>query len=160
MDFTFAYNLSEHGWADVTIQNEGHTYHIDSISYVSDAFRALGEAICRLINGCDDTGCSFDHEPGATRIRFRASGNTIHLIVYRFDSDLRYIPWEKGKVQYTTITALSRITSQYLEAADRILRQLGVDEYMRRWGYPFPLDVCDQIKKSGTPANPQITGDG
>ena len=67
MKFTLAYNVDKSGWADATLQCDGITHTINSISYVSDAFTELSEAVLDLLNGSTEICCTVDHEPGLRR---------------------------------------------------------------------------------------------
>lgn len=149
MKFTFSYNPGDHGWADATIQNEGTSCQIDSISYLSDAFRDLSEAI-RILMKTDaaETSCAFEHEPGRTKMRFTRCEDQVKIEIYKFQNELRDETWDKGELEFTTRTLLKRLKSQYMAAADRILQDIGMEEYRKRWGYDFPIEEYDKIKNS------------
>ncbi len=139
-------SLDNYGWADVTIQNEGNNYKIASISYLSDSFTDLSEAILQLLKGTPEASCAFEHESGRTKIHFIRHGKEILLKVYSFENELREEPWEKGQVVYETITPLIRLKSQYLNEAETILKIHGLDRYKETWGYEFPVKIYEQIK--------------
>ena len=147
MKFTLAYNIEDHGWANSTLQCNGESYEIDSISYLSDAFAELSQAVLDLLNGAQESDCGFDHEPGRTKLRFTVEGDQVLIEVYEFDNELMDDePWDKGKCVQRFKTRISRLKSQYLEEADRILEKYGVKEYEKRWGYPFPMDTYNRVK--------------
>lgn len=148
MKFTLAYNLENHGWANSTLQCHGESYEIDSISYLSDAFTELSQAVFHLLNGVSESDCGFDHEPGRTKLRFVSTDGIVQIDVYEFENELRNEPWSNGKCVKSFKTSLMRLKSQYLEEADRILEKFGPEEYEKRWGYPFPMDTYKRIKQS------------
>lgn len=146
MKFTLAYNIEDHGWANSTLQCNGESYEIDSISYLSDAFAELSQAVLDLLNGAPESDCGFDHEPGRTKLRFTVEGKEVLIEVYEFDNELMDEPWDKGKCAQRFKTRILRLKSQYLEEADRILEKHGAKEYEERWGYPFPMDTYNRVK--------------
>ena len=85
MKFTLGYNIENHGWANSTLQCNGESYEIDSISYLSDAFAGLSQAVLDLLNGAPESDCGFDHEPGRTKLRFIADGDEVLIQVYEFE---------------------------------------------------------------------------
>ena len=148
MKFTLAYNLSHHGWADATIQNEGKKYDIESISYLSDAFSNLSDAVLQLLTGSAEASCRLDHEPGQMGIRFIRDKENVQIMIYSFQNALADDPWEAGELVYNTETRLLRLKSQYLEEADNILKNNSLEEYFSRWGYEFPINIYNKIKSS------------
>ena len=147
MKFTLAYNPDRYGWADATIQNEGENYKISSISYLSDAFKSLSEAIAALVSqNAPESDCAFDHEPGRTKIRFIRKRDQVQIEIYEFENELRNEEWDKGTIVFHTQTDLRRLRHQYLEEADRIMNDIGIKEYLDRWGYEFPIYEYKQIK--------------
>ncbi|MCP4372371.1 MAG: hypothetical protein GY797_30340 [Deltaproteobacteria bacterium] len=148
MKFTLSYNLSDHGWADAAIQKDGKSYKINSISYLSDAFTDLSNAVKFLLQGSLESSCAFDHEPGRTKIKFIKSNENIKLQIYSFQNELRDESWEKGEIVFECDTTLKRLKSQYLNEADRILHNDGLKQYKEKWGYEFPKEIYNQIKNS------------
>lgn len=146
MKFTLSYTVHNRGWADAVLEGDGERYVIDGISYLSDAFTELSEAVLQLLQGCAESGCGFDHEPGRTKLRFVRAGTDVRIAVYVFEKELFDRPWDKGRCVLSFETRLARLKSQYLNVAERLLRDLGVNEYENSWGYPFPLRVYEQIK--------------
>jgi hypothetical protein len=43
-------------------------------------------------------------------------------------------------------TKLGRFKSQFLNEADKIVNTIGKKEYQRRWGHPFPSEMCDCLR--------------
>lgn len=148
MKFTLQYNVGEHGWADASVSCEGNTYNIDSISYLGDSFLELSEAVKSLLNGASEASCFFEHEPGQTRFRLFREGEDITLQIYQFENELAEDPWEKGEKVFECITQLKRLKSQYLNEADKIIKNIGIEKYKERWGYEFPKEVYECIKNS------------
>ena len=148
MKFTFAYNLDNHGWADATIQCDGNSYSIESISYLSDAFGNFSEAVLTILRGVKEAECAFDHEPGRTKIRFTRKGSDVRLRVYSFQQELVDEPWSKGKIEFDCVTTTRRLKSQYLEEADKMLSKHGIDGYSEKWRLAeFPIGTYERIKK-------------
>ncbi len=150
MKFTLSYNIDDHGWAASTLQCDGESYAIDPISYLSDAFAELSQAVLDLLNRIPESDCAFDHEPGRTKLRFTVEGQEVLIRVYEFDNELRDEPWDKGKCVHSFKTRILRLKSQYLNEADRILVRYGAKEYEERWRHPFPMDTYIRIKSGST----------
>ncbi|OZG72200.1 hypothetical protein BTA51_17795 [Hahella sp. CCB-MM4] len=129
MKFTLSYSIEDHGWANATLRSENDIYEIDAISYLSDAFEELSLAVLDVLNGIKEASCGFDHEPGRTKIRFLAKDEMVQIQIYEFQNEMRDEPWEKGKAVQSFETRILRLKSQYLETADKILREHGVAEY-------------------------------
>lgn len=146
MKFTLAYDVEDHGWAIASLQCSGERYDMDAISYLSDAFSGLSQAVLDILEGRPEAGCGFDHEPGRTKLRFINQGAEVMIQVYEFDNELKDEPWEKGECVKSFQTRTLRLKSQYLDQADRILQDLGVQQYQERWGYPFPVQLYERIK--------------
>lgn len=148
MKFTLTYNIGDHGWADAIVNCDGNSYNIDSISYLGDSFLELGEAINSLLNNSTETSCYFEHEPGQTRFRFLKTDEKITFQIYWFENELMEEPWENGKKVFECETTIKRLKSQYLNEAEKIIKNIGLEKYKDQWGYEFPKEVYKKIKNS------------
>lgn len=148
MKFTLTYDIESRGWARSALQCNGESYVIDSISYLSDAFLGLSQAVWDLLNGAKSADCSFDHEPGRTKLRFTVDGDSVLIHVYEFDNELIDKPWDEGRCVQVFQTRLLRLKSQYLQVADGLLERFGAEKYEQRWGYPFPIELYKRVKTS------------
>lgn len=148
MKFKFDYIVGEHGWADACFYDGDSKYEIYDISYLSDAFRSLSESILQILKGLDDASCAFDHEPGRTRILMQAEGDQVRLTFFQFKKELVNEDWNKGNMNFQIVTRKKRLKSKYLDVADKILKEYGIEEYKIRWRHNFPTEIYEQIKSS------------
>ncbi len=146
MKFNFTYSLDGSGWADSTWYCAGDTVEISSISYLSDAFLSLSEAVDDLLNGRQESSCEFDHEPGRTKIRFILNDKLVIIEIFDIGDTYKEIPYEQAKLLFKCETTLLRLKSKFLEAADLIHDKFDEKSYQKEWGYPFPFELYNKIK--------------
>ncbi len=148
MKFELSYELEDHGWADAFIRYNDKTHYISNISYLSDALSGLSEAILHLLNGCTESECAFEHEPGRTKLRFIRNDEEITIKVYEFKHEMREEDWSVGEIVFCATVSLKRLKSQYLNQVENILSGLGEKGYEESWGAPFPMRLYNEIKRS------------
>jgi hypothetical protein len=148
MKFELTYEIEDQGWVNAEIKSSDGIYHIYNISYLSDALLDLSDSILKLLRGSKEEGCSFEYEPGRTKIRFLRSDEEIQIAAYSFECEMVDEPWEKGEVVFQTSVPLERLKSQFLDQAGKILNTIGSSEYKELWGSEFPIENYNAIKNS------------
>lgn len=145
MDFT--YRLVGTGWAEATV-SDGSCSATLTASYLEDALGDLLEAVGIMLEGADETRCSWEEEPGEFRWFFQRSETDVHLRVLGFADVYSREPDHQGIVVFETRQPLRVIAEAIAEGAQATLDQYGEDEYLRRWvDFPFPTEHLDMVRE-------------
>lgn len=148
MAVSVTYNLTGAGWAECLVEI-GDQQACLIASYLSDALGDLLHAIKGLLYGAPDTTACFTDEPGEYRWRFhRSEPDQVRLRILRFNECFSKSPDERGEVILDGQCRLSTLAGAILAAAQRILREHGVEGYAREWkNHRFPEETVTEIKR-------------
>jgi hypothetical protein len=148
MAVSVTYNLTGAGWAECIIGIGDQQAHVTA-SYLSDALDALLRAVVGLLLGAPDTTTLFAEEPGEYRWRFRRiEPDHVGLRILWFNEFLSELPDERGKVILDGQCRLRTLAGALLAAAQRVLREHGLEGYAKQWqNHSFPGELLTKLKR-------------
>jgi hypothetical protein len=142
----------EHGWAQVWLRHDESEFHA-AVSYVNDG---LGEFIKAVTCVCTErlpgAFSEWSNEPGywIVSVRSRRYNGYIQLSV-GYDRDdldnhlnIREAMPEPDSHFSATFQNLE-LARDVVKAYRGLLEAYGADEYMRRWGFPFPQSELETL---------------
>jgi hypothetical protein len=176
----FTYSLTGQGLAEAYV-SDGRNWLRPTASYLSDALRALTDAVDKIVRRHDRIACIWEGEPGSFIWIFEARGEAVTVEIYRnFHSvDARWqssgvrggdnfsVAFEPpagrvpGEIQARFSTTRRDLGTAVLAALDRLLDDEGDSGYANRWGaHPFPHPEHNRLREAlamGEPLGPDAT---
>ena len=127
------------GWVDAEIRTSSDVRAVDA-SYLTDAIRDFADAVASLVFAPTAT-CRWEQEPGELEWDFNRSGNHLTVAVsFLLRGDRQ--PLFVCSFQYHSFCR------DVLDSLFRLKSALGLAEFEKEWGYPFPAEAalkCEQI---------------
>jgi hypothetical protein len=118
-------------------------------SYLSDALGDLIRAVRALLEGAEDARASWEEEPGEYRWIFHRNGSEVRMRLLAFPDIYDHSPDDDGQVLLDATCSLRNLGLAVAAGAQRVLDEVGLDEYQRRWiEHPYPSDdlaALDQL---------------
>jgi hypothetical protein len=135
--------LHHHGWADCVV-SDGQAEVTLVASYVRAGPRTLIQAATRLLAGAPRAVAEFEAEPQEYRWHFiREEDQVAMRILLLPDSGL---PDEAGTEIWASRQPLDTLARAVIRCFDDVLHRLGLEEYERQWGYPFPSEDLERLR--------------
>ncbi|MFS0726622.1 hypothetical protein [Paenibacillus sp. 1P07SE] len=141
-------NLEEHGWLGISFQTPDGTEIEHSLSFLSDAVREMAEKGAMLTGVIQEVTMTLQTEPGEIRIVVsRQSPDVCHFRLYEMDDNFTTQQTESGRLMLATSVKTLRLL-RILHRELTKMKDLGEEEYERRWTYAFPAAAYDSIKQA------------
>jgi hypothetical protein len=133
----FSYSLWSHGWARAFIGN-GRVEVKVTASYLTDALGDFVDAVQRLFTE-DRTECIWEEEPGEFLWKLHNEG--VRCVVEVF---------QDGRVPeiFSGDDDLLHFGGEVEGAIQKLLDELGVEGYLKKWGHPFPQEAYSKLKQA------------
>jgi len=176
----FTYSLTGQGWAEAYV-SDGRNWLRPTASHLSDALRALTDAVDKIVRGRDRIACMWEEEPGSFIWISECRGQAVTVEIY-WNSHSVDANWESlgargedninvafeppagrvpGEVQGRFSTTRRDLGTAVLAALDRLLDDEGDQGYANHWGaHPFPHPEHDRLREAlamGDPFGPDAT---
>jgi hypothetical protein len=143
----FSFRLTGTGWAEGRIA-VGDSFATPTASYLSDALGDLIRAVRALLEGAEDARASWEEEPGEYRWVFQRSGSEVRMRLLAFPDVYDDGPDEDGQALLDVTCLVTDLALAVASGAQRVLDQLGPDEYQQRWvEHPFPTDDLTALER-------------
>ena len=142
----FEFRLTGSGWAEAGIGDDANHAN-PTASYLSDALGDLLRAVLRMIEGGEESRCSWEEEPGEFRWIFRRDGANVWLRLLEFDDLYGHRPDDAGRLVFETRQDVAALARAIALGASQVLERYGEKGYEDRWGrFPFPTSILTQIQ--------------
>jgi hypothetical protein len=137
------------GWVPVTVQHEYQAYFSD-VSDLSDGLGELIRAVQQVVTlRLSDAECRWEREPGYDVVSLRARNEYPYI-----DVAIGYDPYEDpGPAMLRATEFTFKATFDFhdlvidvIAAYRGLLDAYGADDYLKRWGYPFPLAEVESLE--------------
>lgn len=151
--FELTYRLTRPGWSEAVVADEQGPATL-AASYLSDALFHLIEALALVVEGEAEARCSWKEEPGEFRWIFRREGEEITLRVFEFRNFQGPPPGDKGRLVFTTTQPAAGMGRVILSGCQRLLDDIGQDEYLRSWRRPWPVTALGGLGNGIRAATP------
>lgn len=116
-------------------------------SYLSDALGNLLEAVGVLLEGADESACSWDQEPGENRWLFTRTGPSVHLRILALPDQFPPRPDAEGALVFETRQPLETLAAAVADGAAAVLATHGEQKYLDLWvDHPFPTDLLRLVQ--------------
>jgi hypothetical protein len=162
----FRYALTGQGWAEAYI-SDGRNWLRPTASYLSDALRALIDAVGAIVRGGARVACIWEEEPGNFIWVLEGDGNSVTIEIYwtsrgvdarweargakseeginvAFEPPSGRVP---GELRGQFATTRRDLGTSVLRAIDRLIED-GDQGYANRWGAPFPHREHESLRKA------------
>lgn len=140
-------NLEPHGWLDIFITpTSGERIEILA-SFLTDAIRDLVDKLIALKKGADDVEITIQTEPGEYRFWIKKqSASRVQFEVYEMSDNFSSEAVHEGRrLMSEEVTRVRLYKLMYREL--KKMKDLGLDEYKKRWSGDFPLSGFTQIER-------------
>lgn len=137
--------LEPHGWMDITIQpNQGEQIEIP-VSFLSDAVGEIARHIVALHKGVTEVTMTLQTEPGEYRFWIKKRSQVIvQFMVYEMSDNFSTEAVTEGGLLMSEELTLVKLTKLFYRELSK-LKELGPEEYHKRWSFDFPLDAYERI---------------
>ncbi|WP_458125916.1 hypothetical protein [Paenibacillus sp. Z3-2] len=137
--------LEPHGWMDITIQpNQGEQIEIP-VSFLSDAVDEVARHIVALHKGAAEVTMTMQTEPGEYRFWIKKRSQVIvQFMVYEMSDNFSPEDVTKGRLIMSEELTLVKLTKLFYRELSK-LKEMGPEEYHKRWSFDFPLDAYERI---------------
>lgn len=141
-------NLEPHGWLDVLlISDAGERIEIP-VSFLTDAIHDWAEQISRLKGDVRQVTIVMQTEPGEYRARIsKISDQEVRFELLCMNDNFSSQPNEAGKKVFDQNTRTIKLKKTVYRELTK-LKNLGADEYKKRWAEPFPSEAYEKIDRS------------
>jgi hypothetical protein len=143
----FIFGLFENGWVNGTISDDLIDFRV-SASYLSDGLADLIICVWKLLEGENETFCSWQEEPGEYRWLFLREGDQVKLRILWFEDTFSKYKDVKGKEMFCAYEDIIKFSRSIIRGFDKLKFEFGVDGYKQRWRYEFPEEKLDGLKSS------------
>jgi hypothetical protein len=140
------FNLGNHGWLDIDISHEGKELNIP-VSYLSDSIEELISSLCIFLERDSEVIIRFQTEPGEYRFRLKPCGNDCLFEIYDFDDNFCKDELEKGQCIISSVIDSGKLINKFYREIVK-LKEIGVVEFKKRWGYDFPQGNFERFLKA------------
>ncbi|MCG7379094.1 hypothetical protein MH215_18940 [Paenibacillus sp. ACRSA] len=140
-------NLEPHGWLDIFITPTfGERIEIPA-SFLTDAIRDLVDKLIALRKGADDVEITIQTEPGEYRFWIKKqSASRVQFEVYEMSDNFSSEAVHEGRrLMSEEVTRVRLYKLMYREL--KKMKDLGLDEYKKRWSGDFPQSGFTQIER-------------
>lgn len=140
-------NLEPHGWLDIFITpTSGERIEIPA-SFLTDAIRDLVDKLIALRKGADDVEITIQTEPGEYRFwTKKQSASRVQFEVYEMSDNFSSEAVHEGRrLMSEEVTMVRLYKLMYREL--KKMKDLGLDEYKKRWSGDFPQSGFTQIER-------------
>lgn len=149
-DFLFEYRVVRLGWAQVLVGDERDDLIVLCSSVAGNRLGELLSAMTSVLNGAPEARCSWHAEPREFRWIMRRAADKVELRVLTFHDWMADEPDDVGRAVFATTQPAVTIAQAFVDAAQRVLDELGEDGYARQWNQddPFPLPALRDLQRS------------
>ncbi|MDQ0170650.1 hypothetical protein [Paenibacillus tundrae] len=140
-------NLEPHGWLDIFITpTSGERIEIPA-SFLTDAIRDLVDKLIALRKGADDVEITIQTEPGEYRFWIKKhSLRYVQFEVYEMSDNFSSGAIHEGHRLMSEEVPMVRLYKLMYRELKK-MKDLGIDEYKKRWSGDFPLSGFTQIER-------------
>ncbi|MDX6481436.1 MAG: hypothetical protein QOG85_1946 [Gaiellaceae bacterium] len=143
----FEFRLTGTGWAEGRLAI-GASFATPTASYLSDALGGLIRAVRALLEGAVGARTWWEEEPGEYRWVFQRVGSEVRVRLLAFPDQMDEAPDADGETLLDATCELKDLGLAVVSGAQRVLDDLGPDEYLRRWvEHPFPTDDLAAVQR-------------
>lgn len=104
-------------------------------------------SLCIFLEGNQDVVAKFQTEPGEYRFRLKSQGKVCLFEVYIFDDNFCKDELEKGQCVISTQIETDKLINKFYREILK-LKETGIDEFKKRWGYDFPQDAFMRLTQA------------
>jgi hypothetical protein len=134
------------GWMAATLTDEHSSARVTA-SYLGDALNDLLLAVWTLIDGDQESRCSWWMEPGEYRWLLARQRDAASLRVLWFDGLWGHEPDEAGRLIFETTQSVASLGAAFAEAAEMLVDEHGGDGYRAKWmDGDFPAETLASIR--------------
>lgn len=137
--------LEPHGWLDILLKpNQGEQIEIP-VSFLSDAVDDITRQFVALHKGAAEVTITMQTEPGEYRFRIKKCSKTmIQFMVYEMSDNFSPEAVTEGCLLMSEELTLVKLTKLFYRELSK-LKEMGLEEYHKRWSFDFPLDAYERI---------------
>ncbi|NOU70705.1 hypothetical protein GC098_04545 [Paenibacillus sp. LMG 31458] len=139
-------NIEYRGWIDIRLSENQHEFTIEG-SFLSDVIHDIANRISTLTEGANEVIIRVQAEPGEYRILIINSGDNCLVEVYGFDNNFSSDDLTQGNIVFRASIEMSLLLKRFYNEITK-LKELGEKEYHRIWGYEFPSEAYQRLKKA------------
>jgi hypothetical protein len=104
-------------------------------------------SLCTFLERNQDVVTKFQTEPGEYRFRLKSQGKVCLFEVFEFDNNFCKDELEKGQCVISTQIETDKLINKFYRQILN-LKEIGTDEFKKRWGYDFPKDAFMRLTQA------------
>ena len=142
----FSYNLVGEGQAECYISDGTEEARIPIWHLTPDALGDFLRAVIGQLKGSSPTRCIWEDEIAEYRWLFRIHDSLLDVNILRFNVPFSSLPDEDGEVIFASTFPFRKFTTKIRNELGRLVRDVGIEEYSRRWHGRFPSELYAELQ--------------
>ena len=143
--FRLKFEIFGRGWIKVKISSDNNEYDVTG-SYLSDCVFDTITASTALLLGANEIIFKWQEEPGEHRWLLLKENDELIIKILFFNNEFNNKENESGKLVFETRVSLIEYFRSLIRGIDRLIYNIGTDEYYKLWNYEFPIDKLDKLR--------------